>query len=91
MLIREFYRAELFNDRVSYFSSSVSGKRWFTLFHGSYSELDSVQKALSLLPVQLDAMRVRRISSVLQDLCGSLDDVPVAVLEKLKTRCSEQM
>jgi septal ring-binding cell division protein DamX len=91
MLIREFYRAELFDDHVSYFSSSVSGKRWFTLFHGSYSDLDSVQKALSLLPVRLDAMRVRRISSVVHELCSSLDDVPVAVLENLKTRCSEQM
>ena len=91
MLIREFYRAQLFDDHVSYFSSSVSGKRWFTLFHGSYSGLDSVQKALGLLPVRLDAMRVRRISSVVQDLCSSLDDVPVAVLEKLKTHCSEKM
>ena len=91
ILIREFYRAELFDDHVSYFSSSVSGKRWFTLFHGSYSDLDSVQKALSLLPVRLDAMRVRRISSVVHELCSSLDDVPVAVLENLKTRCSEQM
>jgi len=89
-LMREFYRAQLFDDHVSYFSSSVSGKRWFTLFHGSYSGLDSVQKALGLLPVRLDAMRVRRFSSVVQDLCGTLDDVPVAVLEKLKTHCSEK-
>ena len=80
-----------FDDRVSYFSSSVSGKRWFTLFLGSYSDLESVQKALSVLPVRLDAMRVRRISSVVQDLCNGLDDVPVSVLEKLRSRCSEQM
>ncbi len=91
MLIREFYRAQLFDDHVSYFSSSVLGKRWFTLFHGSYSSLDRVQKALGLLPMRLDAMRVRRISSVVQDLCSTLDDVPVAVLEKLKTHCSEKM
>ena len=91
MLIREFYRAQSFDDHVSYFSSSVSGKRWFTLFHGSYSDLDSVQKALDLLPVRLDAMRVRRISSVVDELGSSMDDVPVAVLENLKTRCSEQM
>ncbi len=91
MLIREFYRAQLFDDHVSYFSSSVLGKRWFTLFHGSYSSLDRVQKALGLFPMRLDAMRVRRISSVVQDLCSTLDDVPVAVLEKLKTHCSEKM
>ena len=91
MLIRQFYRAGSFDDRVSYFSSSVSGKRWFTLFLGSYSDLESVQKALSVLPVRLDAMRVRRISSVVQDLCNGLDDVPVSVLEKLRSRCSEQM
>ena len=91
MLIREFYRAQLFDDHVSYFSSSVSGKRWFTLFHGSYSGLDNVQKAVGLLPVRLDAIRVRRISSVVQELCSRLDDVPVAVLEKLKTHCSEKM
>jgi len=91
MLIREFYRAQLFDDHVSYFSSSVSGKRWFTLFHGSYSGLDSVQKALGLFPVELDAMRVRRISSVVRELCSSLDDVSVAVIEKLKTHCSEKM
>ena len=91
ILIREFYRAELFDDYVSYFSNSISDKRWFTLFHGSYDDLDSVEQALSQLPVRLDTMRVRRISSVVRDLCSGLDDVPVSLFEKLKTRCTEKM
>ena len=91
VLIRQFYRAEQYEDYVSYFSSSVSDKRWFTLFHGSYSDLDGVQKALSLLPVRLDTIRVRRISSVVRDLCSSLDDVPAGVLENLNMRCLGNM
>ena len=91
MLIRQFYRAEQYEDYVSYFSSSVSDKRWFTLFHGSYSDLNDVQKALSLLPVRLDTIRVRRISSVVRDLCSSLDDVPAGVVKMLNMRCLGNM
>ena len=91
VLIRQFYRAEQYEDYVSYFSSSVSDKRWFTLFHGSYSDLDGVQKALSLLPVRLDTIRVRRISSVVRDLCSSLDDVPAGVVKILNIRCLGNM
>ena len=91
VLIRQFYRAEQYEDYVSYFSSSVSDKRWFTLFHGSYSDLDGVQKALSLLPVRLDTIRVRRISSVVRDLCSSLDDVPAGVVKMLNMRCLGNM
>ena len=91
VLMRQFYRAEQYEDYVSYFSSSVSDKRWFTLFHGSYSDLDGVQKALSLLPVRLDTIRVRRISSVVRDLCSSLDDVPAGVVKILNMRCLGNM
>ena len=91
VLIRQFYRAEQYEDYVSYFSSSVSDKRWFTLFHGSYNDLDGVQKALSLLPVRLDTIRVRRISSVVRDLCSSLDDVPAGVVKILNMRCLGNM